>query len=102
MKMTYRYIGFMLLLVSPLFSALLTEDHGVVSPTGIPLYHYDYEIVKHSCNSNHLIKIRFLESSKGIFLIREHTRGGVSLLSSPLSNAKVNLTITRSPSEKNQ
>ncbi|MBC8376776.1 MAG: hypothetical protein H8E26_12085 [FCB group bacterium] len=77
MKMIFRNIGLMLLLVSPLFSALLTDDLEVISPTGMPLFHDHSEQVFFRPSSSYSITIRFIETSMGILLVREHRKGGV-------------------------
>ena len=81
MKMVYRNIGLMFLMISPLFSALLTDDLEVISPTGIPLFHEYHEQVFFTSGSSYMITIRFVETSQGVLLVREYTRGGVVQLS---------------------
>jgi len=98
MKMILRNIGLILLLVSPLFSALLTDDLEVVSPTGMPFYHDYNKPGVYTPNSSYTITFRFIETSMGVLLVREHSRGGVSQLSRPVENSKTSLVIFKSSS----
>jgi len=82
MKIIFRNIGLIFLLISPLFSALLTEDLQVISPTGMsPLIDENFETGSLNACSNCSISIRFMETSLGIFLIREHVKDGVMQVS---------------------
>lgn len=98
MKIVFRNIGLILLLVSPLFSAMLTENLEVVSPTGMPPTHDYCEMGNFMPGSNCSITIRLIETSMGVSLIREHTKGGVVQLSQPLVIPKTSLVIIKSSS----
>jgi len=80
MKKTLTYTSLILLLAGPLFPALLTQEFGVVSPTGIPLYHFDCAMDSMSHTNPRFVNIRFIETRHGVLLIREYSRGGVSQL----------------------
>ncbi|MBC8192060.1 MAG: hypothetical protein ISR87_11530 [Candidatus Marinimicrobia bacterium] len=96
MKMLIRSIGMILLVVSPLFSALLTDDLEVISPTGIPLSREYNEQVFFTPSSNYTITIRFMETSRGVLLVREYTKGGVVQLSHTIVNPGASLIIINS------
>ncbi len=98
MKIIFRNIGLILLLISPLFSALLTQDLKVISPTGIPLNQAAHEMGIFTTSSNHTITIRFIETSMGVFLVREYTGGGVVQLSRRPVNPKTSIVIIKSSS----
>ena len=83
MKMVFRSIGMIVLLVSPSFSALLINDLEVVSPTGSHEYS---EPVLFKSGSNYTITSRLIETSMGVLLVREHTRGGFAQMSHPPSS----------------
>ena len=93
MKIIFRNIGLILFLVSPLFSALLTQDLEVISPTGMPLNYVAHELEIFTASPNHSITIRFIETSNGVFLVREHTKGGVIHVSLPTDIPKTSHVI---------
>ena len=99
MKMIFRNIGLMLLGASPLFSALLTHDLEVISPTGIPLSHGYHERVLFTPGSSYAISIRLIETPLGVLLVREHTMGGVVQLSHAIFTPGANLIIFNPSSE---
>ncbi len=82
----------------PLFSALLTEDLEVISPTGIPLSHDYCEMESVTSGSNNLITTRLIETSMGVFLVREFSRGGVLLGSHSIVKPRDCLVIVKSSS----
>jgi len=96
--MVFKNIGLMLLLVSPLFSALLTDDLEVISPTGMPLSHDYSEPVYFTPSSSYSITIRFIETSMGILLVREHRKGGLVQQSHSIINPTTSLVIFKSSS----
>jgi len=98
MKIIFRNIGLILFLVSPLFSALLTQDLEVISPTGMPLNYAVHELETFTVSSNQEITIRFIESSMGVFIVREPTRGGVVQMSRPIGNPRTSFVIFKSSS----
>jgi|GEM_PF-544352 hypothetical protein len=98
MKIIFRNIGLILLLVSSLFSAILTEDLEVVSPTGLHPTPYSCEMRNFMPDSKCSITIRFIENSMGVSLIREHTKGGLVQLSQPLVVPRTSLVIVKSSS----
>lgn len=93
MKMLFRGIGMMLIVASPLFSALLTDDLEVISPTGIPLSHEYHERVFFTSGSSYAITPRFIKTSMGVLLVREYTKGGVVQLSHIIVNPGASLVI---------
>ncbi|MCF7825637.1 MAG: hypothetical protein K9M55_01175 [Candidatus Marinimicrobia bacterium] len=102
MKIILRNIGLICLLISPLFSALLTEDLQVISPTGMPpLIEENYDSGSLTECSNCSISIRFMETSLGIILIREHVKDGVVQVSQAIGNPGKNLIIIKSSSGSN-
>ena len=96
--MIFRNITLMLLLASPLFSALLTDDLGVISPTGMPLTHDYSERVFFTPSSSFSITICLIETSMGVLLVREHTRGGIVQISHPIVNPDASLVIFKTSS----
>ena len=101
MKMIFRIISVMLLGVLPLFSALLTDDLEVISPTGMPLSLHYSEQVFFTPSSSYSITIRFIETSMGILLVREHRKGGVVQQSQSIINPMTSLVIFNSSSGNN-
>ena len=87
MKTMLQSIGIMLFLVSPSYSALMTDDLEVISPTGIPLSHEHCEQSLFSPSSSYTITIRLIETSRGVLLVREYTRGEVVQLSRSLDHS---------------
>ncbi len=98
MKMIIRNIGLILLIASPLFSALLTDDLEVISPTGIPLSNHHREHIIFTPGSSYSITIRFIETSVGILLVREHRKGGVVQHSQSILNPRTSLALFKSSS----
>lgn len=84
MKILYRNIGLILILISPLFSALLTEDLQVVSPTGVPMHDKHSGLTTHLYQPAPVITLKLIETSDGVLLVREHSRRGVVQLSHPI------------------
>ncbi len=74
MNKTVRYFSLMLMLVSPLFSALLTEDLQVVVPTGMPLLYESQSFTQQLPNSAPRITLRVIETSQGVMLVREYSK----------------------------
>ena len=82
-------------------SALLTDDLEVISPTGMPLSHHYSEQVFFTPSSSYSITIRFIETSMGILLVREHRKGGVVQQSQSIINPMTSLVIFNSSSGNN-
>ena len=98
MKMIFRNIGLMLLVVSPLFSALLTNDLEVISPTGIPLSRDYCKQMFFTPSSSYSITIRFIATPMGVLLVREHRKGGIVQQSHSIINPATSLVIFKSSS----
>ena len=81
------------MLASSLFSALLTDDLEVISPTGMPLSYDNSEQVLFTPGSSYSITIRFMETSMGILLVREHRKGGIVQQSHAIINPPTSLVI---------
>lgn len=99
--MILRTIGIMLLLVSPVFSALLTQDLEVISPTGIPLSHDYDEQAFFTPSSSYTFAIRFVQTSRGVLLVRDYTKGGVIQLSHTIVDPGTSVVIFNSSSSSN-
>ncbi len=97
MKILIRVLGF-IVLTTPLFSALLTEDLEVVTPTGLPMEHASCEAAYFNSSSNYSITVRFVETPEGIFIVREHVKAGVVQLSHPYIKPKCNIIVLKSSS----
>jgi len=95
MKKGFRSIGLVLLLISPLFSALLTDNLEVVSPTGLHLTYDSNELVNCRSGINNTLTIRFIETPLGVSLVREYAKSGVVQVSRPISNPKATLIIIK-------
>jgi len=96
MKIVFRNIGLILLLVSSLFSAILTDDLEVVSPTGMHPTPNSCEMGNFMPDSKCSITIRLIENSMGVSLIREHTKAGLVQLSQPIVIPRTSLVIIKS------
>ncbi len=83
MKIMLKIMGTILISISPLFSALLTEDLQVVIPIGDPLVQNTSASSFQEDYDNTVITLRFIETQQGVFLVREHTRKGIVRLSQP-------------------
>ncbi|NQV14673.1 hypothetical protein HQ531_04380 [bacterium] len=78
MNKTASCILISLMLVAPLFSALLTKDLQVEIPTGNPVM-LDAEICDHQfCSSPSVVQLHFMESPQGVLIAQEFLKVGSS------------------------
>lgn len=100
MKIMLRYISLGLILVSPLFSALLTDDLMVISPTGMPFFHHQTGLCTCFSKPDESITIRFIETSTGVLIVREFSNSGMSELINPRENLNTSIIIFNPASEQ--
>jgi len=73
MKRTLRYSSLILLLVSPLFSALLTDDLEVVVPTGLPSSNDLCFFSEFTDHTDSKITLLLIGTPNGSMLVRQYS-----------------------------
>jgi hypothetical protein len=96
MKIIISSLTVILMLVSPLFSALLTHNLEVISPTGMPLPQYEKHACLYTPGSSSTISFCFVETSRGMLLVREYKRGGLVQFCSTLADPGVSQVFIKS------
>lgn len=66
------------ILVTPLFSALLSNDLHVVTPAGMPFKCEDLKFNQRSQCNTAGVQLHFVETSQGIMIVREYLGEGSS------------------------
>ncbi len=75
MKIKLSYFFVFLILVTPLYPALLTSDLQVIVPTGDPLFQEHCKFIQPVYQSIPGVSFRIIETSRGgLLIIREQTK----------------------------
>jgi|FLOH01.1.fsa_nt_gi hypothetical protein len=95
-----RYSSLILLLVSPLFSALLTDDLEVVVPTGLPGSHDLCLFSEFSGHTGPKITVRVIETPNGSMLLRQYSNQSFVPINLPdiYAKAKHKIIMINTPS----
>jgi len=95
MKLIITTLSILLILASPIFSALLTEDLQVITPTGQP-WHSEHQTSECWVSSaSNATTLRIIESGEGVIFVREYGGPGAKRFSQPVYLSKRKPLLTR-------
>ena len=83
MKNILGYILVFILLVTPLYPALLTKDLRIVIPTSDPVLQERCETPYQNCQAAPGITLRVIKNGQGISLVREQTKSWITISTLP-------------------
>ena len=95
MKKRIVLLSLILMLVSPLFPALLTKDLQVIVPTGIPHHESNHTAIQQVYLSTPRITLRVIETPGGVLLVREHSKAWTlhSTLTGETTHERTKITV---------